>query len=84
MEKYFQKTTDSKKDEFDEAGPSSSLFPYDSYLFGEDKYFIVIKREGDKLSAKCNSCFKILNGSTASTGNFLAHISVRRFYTIIK
>lgn len=32
--------------------------------------------ESKKLSAKCNTCFKVISGVSSSTGNFISHLMV--------
>ena len=44
------------------------------YLF--DGFFKIISLEGNKLSALCQNCSKVLNGSINSSGNFLSHYKV--------
>lgn len=46
-----------------------------SYLFDGELYKIV-SLDGIKVSAKCTTCSKVINGHTTSTGNFLSHIKV--------
>lgn len=47
-----------------------------SYLFEKGKFFQLVKKDGDKIAAKCSTCSKIINGSARSTGNFKIHIVV--------
>jgi len=49
-----------------------------SYLFDGELYKIVTL-DGIKVSAKCTTCSKVINGHTTSTGNFLSHIKVLIF-----
>jgi len=49
-----------------------------SYLFDGELYNNV-SLDGIKVSAKCTTCFKVINGHTTSTGNFLSHIKVPIF-----
>jgi len=44
------------------------------YLF--DGFFKIISLEGNKLSALCQNCFKVVNGSINLSGNFLIHYKV--------
>jgi len=44
------------------------------YLFNE--FYKIISLEGNKLSASCQNCSKIVNGSINSSGNFLSHYKV--------
>lgn len=49
-----------------------------SYLFDGELYTIV-SVDGIKISAKCTTCSKVINGHASSTGNFLCHIKVPIF-----
>jgi len=44
------------------------------YLFEE--FFKIISLEGNRLSALCQNCSKVVNGSINSSGNFLSHYKV--------
>lgn len=44
------------------------------YLF--DEFYKIISLKGNKLSASCQNCSKIVNGSINSSGNFLSHYKV--------
>jgi len=54
--------------------------PSFKYLFND--FYKVLTVEGKKLSAKCQNCQKVVNGSTNSSGNFLSHIKVSFLYII--
>lgn len=44
------------------------------YLFNE--FYKIVSLEKNKLSASCQNCSKIVNGSINSSGNFLSHYKV--------
>lgn len=44
------------------------------YLF--DEFFKIISLDGNKLSALCQNCSKVVGGSINSSGNFLSHYKV--------
>lgn len=44
------------------------------YLFNE--FYKITSLENNKLSASCQNCSKIVNGSINSSGNFLSHYKV--------
>lgn len=54
--------------------------PSFKYLFND--FYKVLTVEGKKLSAICQNCQKVVNGSTNSSGNFLSHIKVSFVYFI--
>ncbi|XP_025190821.1 protein stand still-like [Melanaphis sacchari] len=54
-----------------------------SYLFDGELYKIVTL-DGIKVSAKCTTCSKVINGHTTSTGNFLSHIKLKHSFMMSK
>jgi len=67
-----------KDDSTDSSTTESTDHPINNsklkYLF--DEFFKIISLEGNKLSALCQNCSKVVNGSINSSGNFLSHYKV--------
>lgn len=69
-----QKIDDSRRIETTESTDNLINTSKLKYLFNE--YYKIISLEGNKLSASCQNCSKIVNGSINSSGNFLSHYKV--------
>lgn len=43
----------------------------------DNKYFVIVKREGENVVVRCTECNELKKGSITSTGNFLKHYRTR-------